>query len=67
LSNTFPVYIYELIHAVEKYEEEHPTVRDNEGQWCFTQWLNQIPAEHRKLAEMLDEIKRSIESTGEFG
>lgn len=60
-NSTFPLYIYELIQAVQKYEEQHPKIDAEEhakrGMWCFKQWLDAIPEEHQNLADMLDDVK----------
>lgn len=62
-NTTFPLYIYELLKAVIKYEEEHPKVDNPEhgGQWCFQQWLSMIPEEHINMANMIDDIKAYLE------
>lgn len=67
-STTLPLWAYELIQAVIKYEDEHPKIdaeeHDKRGQWCFQQWLSMVPEEHRQLATMLDDLKVHLNSGG---
>lgn len=58
-STTFPLYIYELIQAVQRFESEHD--KDIHAAWCFQQWLNAIPEEHSNLASMIDDVKVYLE------